>query len=232
MPHLLLRHDPRRVYPSRTRPNRARRAWILDGCCREGLVVWGLQPERQKPSSRGTCRARGPSSACTASAAPPIATRRTPCTRSHRSAPTSPATSTGTAPRRPGTAPATAHASAPKAPSSKAPPSATSRPSTSSDCRRNDPSPAATKRWRLRRSERMHASDLLTPHALAKSSADQDLLRTADVGQRAVDADVVVGDAEAAHVVGRHRARAAPQGDRSDRLEVERHPEDASVGEV
>src|SRR5204863_10035612 len=65
-----------------------------------------------------------------------------------------------------------------------------------------------------------------------EGSADQDLLRRACVGKRAVDADVVVGDAEAAQVVGRHGSGARAQGDRSNGAEVERHPEDGAIWEV
>src|SRR3954453_5626330 len=65
----------------------------------------------------------------------------------------------------------------------------------------------------------------------AERSADQDLLRAGDVRERAVEAEVVVGDAEAAHVGGGHRARAGAQGDRADRPEVERYPESAAVRE-
>src|SRR3954454_9898365 len=45
----------------------------------------------------------------------------------------------------------------------------------------------------------------------AEGSADQNLLRRAEIGQCAVDADVVVRHPEAAHVVGRHGAGAAAQ---------------------
>jgi hypothetical protein len=45
--------------------------------------------------------------------------------------------------------------------------------------------------------------------ARAERTADQDLVGLADVGQRAVDADVVVRDAETAQVVRPHRPRAA-----------------------
>src|SRR5262249_39888426 len=62
--------------------------------------------------------------------------------------------------------------------------------------------------------------------------ADQDLLAGADVGQRAVDADLVAGDAEAAHVVVGHGAGPAGQGDRSHRLEVQGDPQLRAVGQV
>src|SRR5262249_57895461 len=62
--------------------------------------------------------------------------------------------------------------------------------------------------------------------------ADQDLLAGADVGQRAVDADLVAGDAEAAHVVVGHGAGPAGQGDRSHRLEVQGDPQLGAVGQV
>src|SRR5215203_1079726 len=78
------------------------------------------------------------------------------------------------------------------------------------------------------------STERVSRRALAslEESADQDLLRRADIGEGAVDPNVVVGDAEEAHVVGRHRSRAAPECDRANRLEVEGHPEDATVGEV
>src|SRR5207302_7441093 len=62
--------------------------------------------------------------------------------------------------------------------------------------------------------------------------ADQDLLGCAVVGQRAVDPDLVTRYPEATHVVGGHRAGAAPQGDRPYRPEVECDPEPGSVWEV
>src|SRR5437763_9846841 len=63
-------------------------------------------------------------------------------------------------------------------------------------------------------------------------SADQDLLRRADVRQCAVDTDRVARDAEAAHVVRGHRAGAAMQRDGSHGAEVERDPELRAVREV
>src|SRR5581483_12373859 len=66
----------------------------------------------------------------------------------------------------------------------------------------------------------------------AEGAADQDLLGAGDVGQGAVHADLVAGDAEAAHVVASHGARASTQGDRAHWAEVERDPQLRAVGEV
>src|SRR3954453_21977858 len=68
--------------------------------------------------------------------------------------------------------------------------------------------------------------------ALYEAATDQDLHGRRDIGQGAVNADLVAGDAEPAQVVEGHRSRAAAQRDRPDSPEVEGDPELRAVRQV